>query len=326
MINAHLFTARDIMATKLVTLSPETSIFDAITMLLKNKFSGAPVVEKDGTLCGVLSEKDCMRVLAGGSYDHRDGEELISVAAFMSRHLITIKLDDGIYHIVDTFDKHNVRRLPVVENGRLVGQVSRRDVLRAHAVLRSAASGGPPGAQELLQRHGARGVGAGGEAEAVGGSVQAPLSRRLTRQSQPLLNAVARRSRRLKRARGVRPSLEQFESSLFEVWIEGERAANRGSPHHFEARAVHEAEVLLLTDPHDLDRWKHVEGEGPERSDAQSMPHQRRGFHHDVVGSQQSLLLFQLGPPDRRRFVVVPVIPIDQGVERRSIDEYAHSR
>jgi CBS domain-containing protein len=130
MINAHLFTARDIMATKLVTLSPETSIFDAITMLLKNKFSGAPVVEKDGTLCGVLSEKDCMRVLAGGSYDHRDGEELISVAAFMSRHLITIKLDDGIYHIVDTFDKHNVRRLPVVENGRLVGQVSRRDVLR----------------------------------------------------------------------------------------------------------------------------------------------------------------------------------------------------
>ena len=118
------------MTTKLVTVSPETPIFDAIDVLLKNKISGAPVVEKDGTLCGVISEKDCMRVLAGGSYDHREAEELLAVSGHMSTHLITITSSDGIYHIVDTFDKHGVRRLPVVDEGKLVGIVSRRDVLR----------------------------------------------------------------------------------------------------------------------------------------------------------------------------------------------------
>ena len=130
MIDAHLFTARDIMTTKLVTLTPDTSIFDAIAVLLKHKISGAPVVQKDGSLCGVISEKDCMRILAGGTYDHYEAEELLSVAGHMSTHLITITPDDGIYHIVDTFDKHGVRRLPVVENEKLVGQVSRRDVLK----------------------------------------------------------------------------------------------------------------------------------------------------------------------------------------------------
>jgi CBS domain-containing protein len=130
MINAHLFTARDIMTTKLVTLSPETQIFQAIAVLLKHEISGAPVIGSQGRLVGIISEKDCMRVLAGGSYDHRESDELLSVAAHMSTHLITIKPDDGIYHIVDTFEKHNVRRLPVVEDGRLVGQVSRRDVLK----------------------------------------------------------------------------------------------------------------------------------------------------------------------------------------------------
>jgi CBS domain-containing protein len=118
------------MITKLVTVSPETPIFDAIKILLKHKISGAPVVESDGGLCGVISERDCMRVLAGGTYDHYEAEELLSVAGHMSTHLITIAPDDGIYHIVDTFDKHGVRRLPVVANGKLLGQVSRRDVLR----------------------------------------------------------------------------------------------------------------------------------------------------------------------------------------------------
>lgn len=129
-INAHLFTARDIMTTKLVTVRPETSIFDCISTLLKHKISGAPVVDGDGVLCGIISEKDCMRVLAGGTYDHREAEEMLSVAGHMSVHLITIKPDDGIYHIVDTFDKHGVRRLPVMENGHIVGLVSRRDVLK----------------------------------------------------------------------------------------------------------------------------------------------------------------------------------------------------
>lgn len=131
MIDAHLFTAQDIMATKLVTVTPDTTIFETIRILLKNKISGAPVIDEAGSLCGVISERDCMRILAGGSYDHHyEAEEQLSVAGHMSTHLITITPADGIYHIVDTFEKHGVRRLPVLDQDKLVGMVSRRDVLR----------------------------------------------------------------------------------------------------------------------------------------------------------------------------------------------------
>lgn len=130
MINAHLFMARDIMTTKVVTVALEMSIFACISILLRNRISGAPVVDRLGALCGIISEKDCMRVLAGGTYNNREADEMLSVGGQMTREVITIRPSDGIYHVVDTFDKHGVRRLPVVNGGRLVGIVSRRDVLK----------------------------------------------------------------------------------------------------------------------------------------------------------------------------------------------------
>lgn len=121
--------ARDFMVTRLVTLSPQTDAFEAIGLLLKHRISGAPVVEEDGTFLGVFSEKFSMRVLIDAAYDQLPSCE---VAAFMNTDFgrtITEQLD--LLKIAQIFLDTPYRRLPVLRAGKLVGQISRRDVLRA---------------------------------------------------------------------------------------------------------------------------------------------------------------------------------------------------
>lgn len=123
-------TARDIMVTSLVTLRPETSIFEAIRILLAKRISGAPVVDASGAMIGMLSELDCLRVLSSDEFYADQHEEGGTVKNFMTGAGKTIPPDIGIYAIAHYFLTTPIRRLPVIDNGRLIGQVSRRDVLR----------------------------------------------------------------------------------------------------------------------------------------------------------------------------------------------------
>lgn len=123
-------TARDIMATSLTTFRPETSIFNAIGILLRKQISGAPVVTADGTVVGILSELDCLRVLSSDEFYAGQQEEAGTVGDFMTDAGMTIPPELGLYAIAHYFVTSSVRRLPVVDEGKLVGQVSRRDVLR----------------------------------------------------------------------------------------------------------------------------------------------------------------------------------------------------
>jgi len=122
--------ARDIMATSLVTLRQEDSIFHAIRVLLNKGISGAPVVDDDGQMVGVLSELDCLRVLSSDEFYAGHQEEAGTVSHFMTSAGLTIPSDLDLYGIAHYFLTTAVRRLPVVDDGRLLGQVSRRDVLR----------------------------------------------------------------------------------------------------------------------------------------------------------------------------------------------------
>jgi len=117
---------RDFMATNLVTLKPGMKIYDAIKVLLKNRISGAPVVDGDHHVVGVLSEKDCLRLFANGALYILPGG---IVEDYMSKDLTTVDPDEGIFSVAEIFLRNTFRRLPVVEDGKLVGQVSRRDVL-----------------------------------------------------------------------------------------------------------------------------------------------------------------------------------------------------
>jgi CBS domain-containing protein len=120
--------ARQLMSTKLVTLRPETDVVQAIGDLLKNHVSGAPVVDADQRFLGVFSEKTSMSVLFQAAYEQLPSTD---VAAFMDTDFgRTILEDVSFLECARFFRETPYRRLPVLRGGQLVGQVSRRDLLR----------------------------------------------------------------------------------------------------------------------------------------------------------------------------------------------------
>ena len=123
-------SARELMATNLLVFRPEQPILEAIASLIKRRVSGAPVVDEEDTLVGILSEVDCLRMLASDEFFLEQYEEIASVSQFMTSRGRTIPPDLGIYAISHYFVTSSIRRLPVIENDKLIGQVSRRDVLR----------------------------------------------------------------------------------------------------------------------------------------------------------------------------------------------------
>ena len=126
----RILTARDLMTTNLLTFRADQTIVSAMQALLKYGVSGAPVVDGSGMLIGILSELDCLRMLASDEFYLEEQEEGALVDHYMTVGGRTIPPDLGIYGISHYFLTSAVRRLPVVEKGVLIGQISRRDVLR----------------------------------------------------------------------------------------------------------------------------------------------------------------------------------------------------
>ncbi len=124
-------SARDVMTRSLATLRPGTPLFEAVRTLLDHDISGAPVVDDTGSLLGLVSEHDCLRVIAGGEFHDYGQYANITVADMMAEATHTISPELDLYGIAGKLVKHRVRRLPVLENDSLIGIVSRRDVLRA---------------------------------------------------------------------------------------------------------------------------------------------------------------------------------------------------
>lgn len=119
------------MATKLITFQPEMDILDAMDMLLKKKITGAPVLNKQGELAGMLSEVDCLKLLVEGPYNQAPNN-VGTVGYFMSKEVSTISQDRTILDAAYLFVNSGLKRLPVCDNkNKLIGQISRVDVLRA---------------------------------------------------------------------------------------------------------------------------------------------------------------------------------------------------
>lgn len=124
-------TACDIMTRALIVLTPQMPILDAARLLLRHGVSGAPVLDDDGRLVGICSEFDCLRVLSTGAFYSDDHGSEGVVAHFMSTEFHAVEPHQDVYALAQFFLSHGVRRLPVLQGGRLIGQLSRRDVLRA---------------------------------------------------------------------------------------------------------------------------------------------------------------------------------------------------
>jgi len=123
-------TVADYMATKLITLTPDQSMQEAMDLLLKNKISGAPVVDATGKLIGVISEGDCLKEIVKGKYNNTPSIPA-TVKDYMAAEIISISPDKNIFEAANTFLRLRFRRFPVIQDGKLVGQISQRDIMRA---------------------------------------------------------------------------------------------------------------------------------------------------------------------------------------------------
>lgn len=142
---------REFMKSELFTLTPDIGVFEAIDQVLKRRISGAPVVDENQKYLGIFSEKTAMRVLVSAVYDQLPGT---NVGSYMNvdRNRI-IGDEDTLVQVAHKFQQTPYRRLPVLHHGRLAGQVSRRDVIRAeHGVAVEARKLGlGSGSDERLQ-------------------------------------------------------------------------------------------------------------------------------------------------------------------------------
>lgn len=142
--------AGDIMTAHPVTVRPQTSVMEAVQLMLQKQFSGLPVVDDQGTIVGIVTEGDLLRRSETGTqrrrprwieffigpgrlaseYAHASGRKIEQV---MTRTVLTIDEDTPLDEIVNIMERHRIKRLPVVRDGRVVGIVSRANLLRALA-------------------------------------------------------------------------------------------------------------------------------------------------------------------------------------------------
>ncbi len=119
---------RDFMAKELIVFTPDMDIYAAIDVLVKSGISGAPIVDDERKLLGIISQKDCLRTLANGVFHNAPAGP---VSEYMTEAVMSIGPDMDIFTVADLFLNNVYRRIPVVENEVVIGQISRRDVLRA---------------------------------------------------------------------------------------------------------------------------------------------------------------------------------------------------
>ena len=121
-------TVDDYMARDLITFKPSDDIHKAIGVLLDKRISGAPVVDGDNRLVGVLSKKDCLKVVYSAGYHQDWGGR---VEKYMSPDVSTIESGTDIITAADRFMHSSFRRFPILINDRMIGLICRHDILRA---------------------------------------------------------------------------------------------------------------------------------------------------------------------------------------------------
>jgi len=121
----------DYMTTKLITFKPEQSIHEVITILTKHKISGGPVVNEKNELIGIISETDCIKHISESKYYNMPMDNSHTVEKNMVSEVETIDKNMNIFDAANKFITSKRRRFPIVENGKLIGQISQKDILKA---------------------------------------------------------------------------------------------------------------------------------------------------------------------------------------------------
>lgn len=126
---------KDYMTTKLITFKPNQSVQEVVECLIKYKISGGPVVNDRNELIGIISEGDCLKQLSESRYYNMPLEH-DNVEKRMARDVETIDGNMDVFDAANKFLNSKRRRFPIVENGKLVGQISQKDILKAALSLK----------------------------------------------------------------------------------------------------------------------------------------------------------------------------------------------
>jgi CBS domain-containing protein len=156
-----IMKAKDVMTRNVISIAPDASVFEALRLMLQHKISGLPVVDRAGSVVGIVTEGDFLRRAETGTERKRPRWlELIvgpgrlardyvrsharRVDEVMTYNVETVTEDAQLGDIVALMERHRIKRIPVVRAGQVVGIVSRANLLRA---LASVAAEIPPGPQ-----------------------------------------------------------------------------------------------------------------------------------------------------------------------------------
>jgi predicted transcriptional regulator len=119
-----MFKAMHMMNSTILSVDPDDTIDYAISLLVKHRVSGLPVVDKAGCMVGVISEFDLLELICNCE------DEKNKVSHYMSRDVCSVEEDTGWVEIADIFRSGHMRRLPVTREGKLVGIITRHDLIR----------------------------------------------------------------------------------------------------------------------------------------------------------------------------------------------------
>ena len=120
-----MLTAKQVMRSEVLSVAPTDSVDRAISLLVDNQFSGLLVLDKAGRLVGIISEFDLLGLICECEDEGR------TVAGYMSSDVCSVDEDTGWLTIADMFKSQHMRRLPVTRNGKVVGIITRRDLILA---------------------------------------------------------------------------------------------------------------------------------------------------------------------------------------------------
>ena len=125
----------DYMTRNLITFKPEQSIIEVMEILVKKRISGGPVVNDNNELVGIISEGDCLKELSDARY-HNHPMEDVKVELHMIKNVDTIDGEMNVLDAAKKFLESKHRRFPILEHGKLAGQISQSDILRAAMKLK----------------------------------------------------------------------------------------------------------------------------------------------------------------------------------------------
>lgn len=125
----------DYMTTNLITFTPDQTIESVMQSLIKHRISGGPVVNEKNELIGIISEGDCIKQISESRYYNMPMQDK-TIEKHMALNVDTIDGNMNIFDAATKFIEAKRRRFPIVENGKLIGQISQKDVLKAAMQLK----------------------------------------------------------------------------------------------------------------------------------------------------------------------------------------------